>query len=98
MPKRSAISTSESRPRTTDATSIQGWRDTSRNGVVDASCRICMNSHFDVPVRSVDSRQTKMGWEDLGVVFHARGQRSWMASHGYVPTACARHDLIRVFV
>jgi hypothetical protein len=36
-------------------------------------------------------------WADLGVVFRVRGQRHWMASNGYVPTALALSDRIRVF-
>jgi hypothetical protein len=38
-----------------------------------------------------------MMWDDLGVVFRVHGQTPWMASHGYVPTACVQHDRIRVF-
>lgn len=37
------------------------------------------------------------GWRDLGVVFAVHGQRPWMMSHGYVPTACVLNDRIRVF-
>ncbi|WP_117190686.1 glucosyl hydrolase [Rhizobium terrae] len=36
-------------------------------------------------------------WQDLGLVFPVGGQTPWMASHGYVPTACVQQDRIRVF-
>jgi hypothetical protein len=44
-----------------------------------------------------EARKRDSGWNDLGVVFHVRGQRPWMTSHGYVPTAYVRPDRIRVF-
>jgi hypothetical protein len=38
-----------------------------------------------------------MGWRDLGLIFRVHGQRPWMCSHGYVPSALLLRDRIRVF-
>ncbi len=38
-----------------------------------------------------------MAWRDLGVVFRVSGQKPWMQTHGYVPTALLLGDRIRIF-
>jgi hypothetical protein len=38
-----------------------------------------------------------MAWQDLGLIFGVTGQRPWMISHGYVPTAIRLQDRIRIF-